>query len=179
MKSRYHVLIKPVGSEYNNIEKIGDKELLVNTSIEDVNYVNRLGEVIYSPDNDLEKGDIVVIHHNVFRLYYDMKGNKRRSNEYFRDNMYLVPPDKIYMYKRNNKWNAYKEYCFISPVEFIQDSTLHRIDEKEEKHVGVVKYSNAFKPGDKIGFSKNSEYEFTIDKEKLYRMRNRDICIKL
>ena len=42
MKSRYHVLVKPLGNEYNNIEVVGDKELLVNTSIEDVDYVNRL-----------------------------------------------------------------------------------------------------------------------------------------
>ena len=178
MIPRYSVLVKPVGSEYNNIEKVGDVELLVNTSIEDVDYVNRLGEVVSSPDNDLQKGDIVVVHHNVFRMYYDMKGNKRRSNEYFRDGMYLIPKERVYLYKRKNNWEAYNEYSFITPVDYIQHSDLHRTDEKEEEHVGVVKYSKKFAPGTKIGFSKNSEYKIVVDEEKLYRMRDKDICIK-
>ncbi len=179
MTPRYGVLIKPLGDEYNNIEKVGDVELLVNTSIEDVDYVNRLGVVVSSPDNHLQKGDIVVVHHNVFRTYYDMKGDKRRSNEYFRDNMYLVPPERIYLHKEGDDWKAYKSHCFISPVDYIQHDTLYRSDEKEEEHVGIVKYSNKFKPGTKVGFSKNSEYKFVIDDEKLYKMRNRDICVTL
>ena len=179
MTPRKGVLIKPVGNEYNNIDNIGGVELLVNTSIEDVDYVNRLGEVVSSPDSDLQKGDIVVLHHNVFRTYYDMKGNKRRSNEYFRDGMYLVSPERIYLYKREDDWKAYKTHCFVLPVDYIQHGNLHRTDEKEEKHVGLIKYSNKFESGTKVGFTKNSEYKFVLDDQKLYKMRDKDICIKL
>lgn len=177
MIPRKGVLIKPVGGEYTNVKKVGGVNLLVNTSIEDVDYVNRLGEVVSSPDNYLKKGNIVLVHHNVFRTYYDMKGNKRRSNEYFRDGVYLVSPDRIYLYKTDNDWKAYRSNCFVTPVDYVQHSDLHRTDEKEEKHVGIVKYSNTFKPGTKVGFAKNSEYKFVVDDEKLYKMRDKDICI--
>ena len=44
-------------------------------------------------------------------------------------------------------------------------------------------YSNAnlevlgIKAGTKVGFTKNSEYGFDIDGEKLYRMQTNDICL--
>ena len=115
----------------------------------------------------------------MFRTYYDVKGNKRKSNEYIRDGLYLVGDDKIYMYYRDENWNAYNDYCFIKPIEYIQNEILHRVDKTEEDHIGVIKYINhkTLKPGDRIAFTKNSEYKFTIEDEKLYRMRNRDICI--
>jgi hypothetical protein len=182
MKPRYGTLIKPLGQEYNNTKEINGITLIQNTSIEDVDYVNRIGVVVSPRDNsDLVEGDLVVTHHNVFRTYYDMKGNKRKSNEYIRDGLYLVEDSKIYMYNRDDKWNTYMDYCFIKPVDYKQDELLYRADKTEEDHVGIIKYINhkTLKPGDKIAFTKNSEYKFVIDEEKLYRMRNRDICIKL
>lgn len=181
MKPRHGTLIKPLGQEYNNTKEINGITLIQNTSIEDVDYINRIG-VVVSPRNnsDLQEGDLVVTHHNVFRTYYDMKGNKRKSNEHIRDNLYLVYDDKIYMYKRDDKWNAYRDYCFIKPVDYEQDELLHRSDKIEEDHIGVIKYINhkELKPGDRIAFTKNSEYKFIINDEKLYRMKTRDICIK-
>ena len=46
--------------------------------------------------------------------------------------------------------------------------------------MGIVVYSNSneLKKGDKVGFKKNREYEFEINDEKLYRMKNKDIVIK-
>jgi hypothetical protein len=180
MKPRYGTLIKPLGQEYNNTKEINGVTLIQNTSIEDVEYVNRIGVVVSTKkDSPLKKGDLIVTHHNVFRTYYDVKGNKRKSNEYIRDGLYLVGDDKIYMYYRDENWNAYNDYCFIKPIEYIQNEILHRVDKTEEEHVGVIKYINhkTLKPGDRIAFTKNSEYKFTIEDEKLYRMRNRDICI--
>jgi hypothetical protein len=45
--------------------------------------------------------------------------------------------------------------------------------------VGLIKHSSVYTEGTKIGFTRNSEYEFVIDDEKIYRMKNSDICIKL
>ena len=179
MKPRYGTLIKPLGQEYNNTKEINGVTLIQNTSIEDVEYVNRIGVVVSTKkDSPLKKGDLIVTH-NVFRTYYDVKGNKRKSNEYIRDGLYLVGDDKIYMYYRDENWNAYNDYCFIKPIDYIQNEILHRVDKTEEEHIGVIKYINhkTLKPGDRIAFTKNSEYKFTIEDEKLYRMRNRDICI--
>ena len=33
MKSIYGFLIKPIGQRYNNIKKVGDKELILNTEM--------------------------------------------------------------------------------------------------------------------------------------------------
>jgi co-chaperonin GroES (HSP10) len=53
-----------------------------------------------------------------------------------------------------------------------------------EPLIGVVKYSNdelrelGVKDGDEVSFEPDSEYEFTIDGEKLYRMFTKNITVK-
>ena len=39
--------------------------------------------------------------------------------------------------------------------------------------------SQGVNPGDRISFKPESEYEFTVDDEKLYRMYDHQITIKL
>ena len=34
-----------------------------------------------------------------------LEGNEKNSRAYFKDNLYFVQLDQIYLYKRNNKWN--------------------------------------------------------------------------
>lgn len=182
MKPRWDYLIKPQGKEYNNTKKIAGLDFVVNATIEDAKFVNRLGIVCASPkESEIKKGSVVVVHHNVFRTYLDMKGNKRKSNEYFRDDLYLVPEERIYMYDDGSGWKPTKDFCFISPIEYNQDGFLYRSDKQEEEHVGIINYikDDSLKINDKIGFTKNSEYQFTIDKKKLYRMTKKDICAKL
>ena len=120
----------------------------------------------------------MVVHHNVFRTYLDMKGNQRKSNEYFRDGYYLVSPERIYMYSNGKDWKCTEGYCFVSPVDYVQSGDLYRTEKKKEEHVGLIKNSSIYAPGTRIGFTKNSEYEFEIDDEKVYRMWEADICLK-
>jgi hypothetical protein len=181
MTPRWDYLIKPYGKQYNNTKKIANLEFTVNTSIEDATFVNRLGIVCAVPNGgQIPLDSIVVVHHNVFRTYLDMKGRKRKSNEYFRDEQYLVNPNRIYMYNEGDGWKTTEEYCFINPIDYIQDGDLYRSDKEKEEHVGIVKHGKIKNvlEGDLIAFTKNSEYEFNIDGEKIYRMKNNDICIK-
>lgn len=181
MTPRWDYLITPYGKEYNNTKTIANKEFIVNTTIEDAAFVNRLGVVSAVPSGgQIPLGSLVVVHHNVFRTYLDMRGEKRKSNEYFRDNQYLVNPSKIYMYADGDKWKTTEDYCFISPVDYMQNSEIYRSDKQKEEHVGVVRHGKIKNVdiGDMIGFTKNSEYQFNIQGEKLYRMKNNDICIK-
>jgi hypothetical protein len=181
MIPRWSYLIKPYGKEYNNTKTIADEEFVINTSIEDATFVNRLGVVCAVPSGgQIPLGSLVVVHHNVFRTYLDMRGEKRKSNEYFRDGQYLVNPNRIYLYADEDRWKTVPGYCFVSPVDYIQDSEIYRSDKEKEEHVGLLKYGNieGVNENQTIGFTKNSEYEFVIDNEKLYRMRNSDICIK-
>ena len=180
IKPTRHYLIEPLGSEYIN-EKDG---IIINTGIENAKYVNRYGKLISKPyhdDSELSVGDICIVHHNCFRTYYDMKGRQKTSAEHFRDNLYLIPKEKIYLYKTKDVWKTFKEYCFVSPISYNQDNVLYRPDKVEEEHVGIVEYANSayFKKGDKVGFVKNREYEFDVDGQKMYRMRNKDICVIL
>ena len=185
MNPRYGYLIEPLGSEYNNTKNISGVDFVVNTTIENALFVNRIGVIKGIPtnieDNELQVGDIVVVHHNVFRTYLNMKGQKTKSNEYFRSGSYIVPLERIYLYKRKDDWKALKSYCFVLPVNYSEDSVILRNKEKED-HVGLIEVSNAYlqskgiSKGSKIGFTKNSEYEFEIEGKKLYRMQTRDIC---
>lgn len=188
MRPRYGYLIEPLGGEYNNTKNIAGVDFVVNTTIEDASFVNRLGVVKALPttenDSELQVGDIVVVHHNVFRTYLDMKGRKTKSNEYFRGDSYIVPLERIYLYKRKDDWKALKSFCFVLPVDYDQDSAILRNKEKED-HVGLIEVSNKYLEskgifkGSKIGFTKNSEYEFNIEGKKLYRMQTRDVCLEI
>jgi hypothetical protein len=114
-----------------------------------------------------------------------MKGRQTKSPEFFRDDLYILSPERIYLYKRNGIWNSHLNYCFVKPIATIQNKSLHIVD-KEEKHVGIIVYpsKNQIKnlnlnSGDMVAFTKNSEYEFEIDDLKMYRMYDRDVVIEL
>ena len=68
MQGLFNFLVKPKGSRYNNVKKIGDKELILNAEIFNHQYVNREAIVISLPKvvkTDIKVGDTVIIHHNV------------------------------------------------------------------------------------------------------------------
>ena len=58
-----------------------------------------------------------------------------------------------------------------------------RID-KEQKLIGILKYGNKsldalkISPGDVVGFTPNSEWDFIIDDQRVYCMKSNDIVIK-
>ena len=105
MKSLYQFIIKPFNERYNNIKKIDDKELIINTSIEQHLFVSKKAVVVSTPaafKTKVNIGDIVYVHHNIFRRYYDIKGNERNSGTYFKDDLYFCSPFQIYMYNGNS-----------------------------------------------------------------------------
>ena len=121
MKSVFSFIVKPVGERYENKINIGDKELVLNTRIESFKSVNNLAEVIEVPlaySTDIKVGDLVIIHHNVFRRFYDIRGNQKNSRAYFIDNMYFCDIDQIYLYKSNGDWKSFGNRCFIKPIKY-------------------------------------------------------------
>lgn len=187
MKSPYNFIISPLGDTYVNTKMLNGIEFVVNTSLESHKHVNRIGVVKSIPiyyDGPITVGDLVVVHHNVFRTYYDMKGRQTKSNEYFRDDLYIVSVDRIYLYNHLDEWFTNEDYCFVKPIETIQNSEIINI-EKEEKHVGILIYPTkkqieiGLNKNDLVGFTKNSEYAFEIQNEKVYRMKEKDVVLKL
>tara|TARA_R100000654_G_scaffold1666_2_gene5994 strand:- start:5003 stop:5608 length:606 start_codon:yes stop_codon:yes gene_type:complete len=183
MKSLYDFIVEPLGDKYSNTVSVGDKKLVVNTKIENWKFVNRVARVLETPaafSTPIKKGDIVIIHQNVFRTFYDMKGEKKKSRSWFKDNLYFCAVDQIYLYKNNNGWHAINDRCFVTPIKNTEDLTLN----KEASLIGILKYGNKFlealniNPGDLIGFTPNSEWEFLVDNKRLYCMKSNDIVIK-
>jgi len=179
MKSVYNFVVTPIGERYNNKKKIGDKELILNTEIYNHQFVNRIAKVISTPiigDTDIKPGDELIIHHNVFRRWHNVKGIEKNSRSYFNKDTYFITQDQIFLYKKNGEWNAPKGFCFVKPLKETDDPLNVNI---ERPLIGIVKYSDGtVNKGDLIGFRPKSEYEFVIDGERLYRVLSNLITIK-
>jgi len=178
MKSVYNFVVTPKGSRYNNTKKVGDSELILNTEVFNHQHINREAIVISTPiigDTDIKPGDTVVLHHNVFRRWLDVKGIEKNSRSYFDESTYFINHDQIFLYKRNEKWIAPKGYCFIKPLKAMDQFNI----ESEKPLQGVVKYSDGtVEVEDLVGFRPSSEYEFVVDGERLYRVLSNFITIK-
>ena len=170
-------IISPIGDRYNNSIRVGEKELVLNTEIYNHQYVNRLAKVIATPllvSSPINVGDEVIVHHNVFRRWHDMKGKERNSKSYWKDNKYLISEDQIFLYKNKN-WKAMPGFSFIKPLKATDQYNM----DDEKPLIGIVKYSDgAFKKKDLVGLMPNSKYEFIVDGERLYRVMNKFITIK-
>ena len=183
MKSLYDFIVQPIGDKYNNEIQVGDKKLVVNTKIESWTFVNRLAKVIETPlafKTKIKKGDTIVIHQNVFRTFYNMKGKKKVSRSWFKDDLYFVGLHQIYLYKNKKGWNTFNDRCFVQPIKNKNNFSV----EKEQKLKGILKYSNNYlkslniNVGDIVGFKPNREWQFLIDEKRLYCMKSNDIVIK-
>lgn len=183
MRSVFSFIVKPVGERYNNKVDVDGKELIINTKIESFKSVNKLAEVVATPlaiKTDIKPGDIIVMHHNVFRRFYDMKGRQKNSRSYFEEDLYFCDLDQIYLYKREGNWNSVNDRCFVKPI---KNTDYLKLD-KEQKHIGILKYGNSsldelkISRGDLVGYTPFGEFEFLIDGERLYCMKSNDIVIK-
>ena len=178
MKSVYNFVVRPKGERYNNTKKLDGSELILNTEIYNHQYVNREAVVVSTPiigDTDIKPGDTVIVHHNVFRRWHDVKGIERNSRSYFNENTYFINHDQIFLYKRDEEWIVPKGYCFVTPLK----ATDKFNTEYEKPLQGIVKYSDGtVEVGDLVGFRPSSEYEFVIDSERLYRVLSNFITIK-
>jgi len=186
MQGLYDYIIKPLGERYNNSVEVGDKSLILNTEIFNHQFVNREAIVISVPkaiDTEIKAGDVVIVHHNVFRRWHNIKGIEKNSRSYYKEDQYFVKHDQIFAYKRpsawsrfkESKWKALKGYCFIKPIKSTDKFSI----EKEKPLVGIVKYTDGFlNIGDLVGFKPNAEYEFVIGGERMYRVMSSFITIK-
>ena len=178
MRSVYNFVVTPIGQRYNNVKKVGDKELIVNTEIFNHQHVNRRAKVLSLPiigDTDIEINDDVILHHNVFRRWHNVRGIEKNSKNYFNENTYIVYPDQIFLYKRFWKWHSPKGFCWVKPI---KNQDKYSNNETQE-NIGIVKYTDGtFKVNDLIGFTPISNYEFVIDGELLYRVYTKFITIK-
>ena len=187
MRSPYNFIVTPLKNKrYDNSKGIGEIDFITSVSQEDHTTANRFGKVISLPINysgPVKEGDTLLVHHNVFKLYYDMYGREKSGRSFLKDNLFLIDHEQFFLYKQNKKWKAHGKYCFIKPTG-LKESYIFK-GGNEEPLVGTIKYINkelellGVKEGDKISFTPDSEYEFNVEGEKLYRMFTNNITMVL
>ena len=184
MQSLFEYIIS-TENRYNNTIDVEGKELVVNTEVTERDYmfVNRIGKIVKLPlynNSELKENDEVIVHHNVFRRWIDVEGIQKNSSSFLNENEYLVCDDQIFAYKRNNKWKSLPNFCFVKPL-YKKNKWALKTD---ENLLGILTYSNSklnqlgVSIGDVVGFTPDSEYEFNIEGEKLYRIFSHHITIK-
>lgn len=188
MRSPFYFIAKPVkGKRYDNTKDIGGIEFIVSTSEEDAKFSNRYAEVVEVPldySGDISPGDILLVHHNVFKFYNDIKGNRKSGKSFFREDLFFIEPDQFFMYKcSDGNWKCNDRYCFVKPIP-AKDSYIKK-PFTNEPLMGIMMYANDYlmrqgiDSGDEVCFTPDSEYEFIVDGETLYRIFDHQITIKL
>jgi len=184
MNSLYDFIVRPYnGNRYENSIKVADKELVLNTKIEAFKAVNNIAEVIAVPlafKTNIKVGDKIIVHHNVFRIFYDIRGKVKNSRSLFKDDTFFVSVDQIYMHGDIGNWKAFGDRCFVMPLKSNDSLTL----DKERELIGILKYGNSslealkISPGDLVGYTPYGEFDFIVDDQRLYCMKSNDIVIK-
>lgn len=182
MKSLFYYIVSPRDNQrYDNTRG----ELIISSSKEDHLASMREAIVISTPigyEGPVEPGDTIIVHHNTFKYYYDMRGREKSAWNHFMDSLFFV--EDPYAYKKpGGQWIGIGRYVFISPVENDYSGILTA--DAEKPLVGTIKYANeqvlalGLKEGDTITFEPESEYPFYIDGEKVYRMYTKNITMLL
>lgn len=184
--------MKPIASyliqcndRYNNKIDVDGKELIVNAEVSEKDhiYVNRIGVVQELPlinTGKIKVGDKVLVHHNVFRRWYNMRGIEMNTTSYYKDDLYIVNDDQIFAYNQDDTWIAMDEFIFVAPIESSKLTQPSGAFKSHSNHfqdlVGKVFYGDDnYATGAYIAFTPDSEYEFNVDDTKLYRVMKNQI----
>ena len=98
------------------------------------------------------------------------------------DDLFFIDNDQFFMYKKKGEWHCHDRYCFIKPIPVTEAYIYKHFS--EELLMGEIRYINkklkrqGLCQGDYVSFKPDSEYEFTVDNEKLYRMFDHQITVK-
>ena len=162
-------------------------------------HTNRIGTVVATPvrfESEIKEGYIVVIDKNLvtFQVHSDTLINKSMYLVDAKKGWYRVPPDMIYLYKKDDEseWICPAPYVFIQPIRNNEKQTDSGLVYKPmdsyngyKEQYGIVKYLNGIlaeqgvEIGDTVFYKKDREYEFDVDGELLYHMDNGDILAKV
>lgn len=188
-----HYVLAEADEQYLNEEELkSGLTLVTNTTIESVEHVNREMTIISAPAYTvLEKGDKIIVHHNILRKQNGPRGVVMDSNYKIEGNTYFVPPTQIFLVKKpGGEWEALDPYVFVEPIK-TEDKSVGSLVvkdfEKYKQHVGKLAYVNqqlsewGLSKGDIIAFSKDSEHEYPRldDYEVLYKMKTSDVLMKI
>jgi len=193
MKALHFVILKSKKS-YNNTESINGIDFTVNVNIDDVKSINREAIVVCAPEgSNLIPEDEVIVHHNIMRESIHTNGTLDKGMFFLSEchdyKYFLAPVPEILLKKVNGKWETLLDFVFIKPflekeidlgsgITFVPKSRKGMVDLR-----GILSITNKDLKGVDIGdiivFSRNSEHEFIIDGEIMYKCRIEDILAKV
>jgi hypothetical protein len=181
MKSIHDFLVTPAGKRYNNTKDVNGTQLILNTEMQNHIFVNREAIVLSTPaignKTGIEVGHKVLIHHNIFRRFRDVRGEEKNSRAYFNEDTYLAPEDQIYMVDKGNGWEALPGFTFVQPI---KETRLFQSD-AEIPLWGIVAYpdpkEDTIAINEVVAFTPSSEFEFNVDGKKLYRIMSYNLTI--
>ena len=180
MNSIYNFIIT-TGNRYNNSVDVEGKELIINTEIteRDAEYVNRVGTVIGTPlaiETPVETGDEVIVHHNVFRRWYDIRGKEKNGGSFISEDTYRVAMDQVFAYRKpNGEWLSTPGYVFVKPIKERADVWDTSAELNLMGNVVIGHEDIGCDRGALVGFKPDSEYPFYINDELMYRIYLNDI----
>ncbi len=101
MKSPFYFIVKPINNKrYNNTKSIDGVNLITSTSIENHIYANREAVVVSTPigyEGEIETGDTLLVHHNVFKYYNDIKGRQKSGKSFFKDDLFFLDDEQFFL----------------------------------------------------------------------------------
>lgn len=184
MKPIYNIIIEPYGERYNNNDDINGKPLIMNTTIDDKDFqfTNRMGVVKSIPllPTPFKVGDLVVVHHNVFRKYWSFGGRLRTSSSDLDNNQFRCELDQVYAYKRDGMWTCVDDWVFVKPVEIDKTGQILFETDTYEPEEGLYEMGDlpGVSKGNRVIFEPNANYEVRFDNMILYRMKSKFITGK-
>lgn len=198
-----HNLFVEMNDEFNSTITFKDgSQIYLDTSFEHYRHVRQNGKVYaVSPKvKGVKVGDTVWFHHFV-PVTETIKGyTVSTHNEYLRKligkRLYLVDAkdrniggaEQLFLYENESGIHTYGETVMIRPIRLEIPKTESGIflesNEKDAVQEGIIAYTNeslekfGFNVGDRVKFSKHSEYELDVNGELLWRMNTTDIYLK-
>jgi len=176
MRSPHSFIVTPKNKRYKT-KTIAGIEIDTSTSIENAKDVSKKAIVVALPlvyNGERKVGDEVLIHHNIFRDYYNQKGKLKHSRAFLYDDKFTAIPEEVFLYKKDGEWIPHMDFCFVKPIFDDQFSELYQ---GQLQHTGTIFLSNEHPIGEDIGFTPESEYEVEVDGDVYYRMKDKDICL--
>lgn len=178
MRSPNFFLIKPYNGDRYRTEEDG---LIINASIENHEYTNRIAEVIETPTNYkgiIEKGDLVVVHHNAFRVMRTQMGKMTSSNKHIVNDLFYT--ENPYMVIKNEEMISINPYIFLSQISYedefmgqINYENIGKIEVNSEEHDKM-----GLKKGDKVIYKDFRNYKFNLFGKEYIKMDTSDILAK-
>ena len=187
-----NVIIERHKHTKNEVDIGNGKKLFIDTSWYEEDHIIQYGIVKYPPirldkwlntEVELKSGDKVYGHHFIGKDSNKIEIHEKKYN--------MLPYNMFYVRVRNGKIHMLSDWVLVEKVvdkeeDIITDSgIILKTQVQKKEQIGVIKHVNStskdfgFKPGDRILFVKDADYEMEVEGEKLFRMKNENILCKV